>query len=85
MMKIPVQKIVKANENSGSIRISIPNMVHTVTNIKNGDQILFKTMTYDENSDEFELKLKKIKGNNNDKKDKNTKTGNIRNGIRKKI
>ena len=85
MMKIPVQKIVKASENSGTIRISIPNMVHTVTNIENGDQILFKTMTYNENSDEFELELKKIKGKNNDKEEKNTKTSNIPNRIRKKI
>ena len=61
-MKIPVNKTVKVGSYNGSLKISIPNMVHTITEIKEGDQILYKNIECNDNN-EIVITMKIIKGN----------------------
>lgn len=60
-MEIPVNKSVKVIEHNGSLIMSIPNMVHTMTGIKEGDSILYNTINYKKNSKDLKLELKIIK------------------------
>lgn len=62
-MNIKINKTVKVGDYNGSLRISIPNMVHTMTEIEVGDALLFREIEYDENSNEMVFRLEKIKGN----------------------
>lgn len=62
-MGIRINKTVKVRNSNGSLRMSIPNMVHTMTEIEDGDILLFKDIEYDENSNEIVFRLEKIKGN----------------------
>ena len=59
--EITINKRVKVTEQNGTQRISITNMMHTILHIHNKDTIYFKTLKYDETTNEVQLNLKLIK------------------------
>jgi len=44
--KILIDKSVKVNKNNKSLQITIPNMIHTIAEIREGDYIQFHTIKY---------------------------------------
>ena len=66
-MEIPINKTVKVSEHNGSLRMSIPNMVHTITDIEEGDFITYNTMDYEKESNQIKIILEINKEKNHDK------------------
>ena len=65
-MEFSINKSVKVAEHNGSLLMSIPNMIHTITDIEEGDSILYDTIHYKKNSNDVKLKLKIIREKKDD-------------------
>ena len=65
MMNIILNKTVKVGENNGSMRMSLPNMVHSILEINPGDKICYKSMKYDSNLEETYILLQILKKEKN--------------------
>ena len=67
-MKTPINKYRIINDVSGTLRVSIPNMITTITQLEEGDSFLYKMMEYNQDEDELILSIK-IKRKEDDKSD----------------
>jgi len=65
-MKVRLNKSVKVNNQSGTLRVSIPNMLHTMINLKTGNSLLYKSMEYNDQEDELVLTIKIIRNEDKD-------------------
>lgn len=63
-MNFKVNKPVRVTNHNGSLRMSIPNMVHTITEINDGDRLLYKEINYKEKENTIIITIQKIKGRN---------------------
>ena len=61
--QIPIGKPMKIGAHNGTLRISIPNMIHRMTKLQKGDMIYFKTIQYNQPRNEIQLNLKIIRKN----------------------
>lgn len=67
-MKTPINKYRIINDVSGTLRVSIPNMITTITQLEEGDSFLYKMMEYNQDEDELILSIK-IKRKEDDESD----------------